>query len=326
MKGQDFRMSDYINYTSWKGLKALIAQLCDKDKNGKLEKAEKYDEVSIFNNKYAKMLEIEREIKEEFSVAKQDAIENFKQKMFEPVKKYTKPAPAKRIMSSADMISEEAQKHGVKADNVDIEYWAEKIDSAAQKYNVPKELLVGIIGQETNGKFSKNINASTGAGPMQITKITIQDFFPKEKGSWNSVYKKMNEELLNDILYQKDDSGNFVKDANGNLKLRFSSSKALRDACAQDDELGIKVGIICFEMKYVKAVAKEIYGKATYTNIPKVIEELKNGSITLSAKQNEKIVEEALKNYNSVFKSYAPAVVDSLKRSGMDFNELDLIR
>ena len=147
----------------------------------------------------------------------------------------------------------------------------------------------------------------------------------KENG-WYNIYKNMNEELLNDILYKKDKNGNFIKDRKGDYILKYPTAKALRDACAKDDELGIQVGLLCFEMKYVKAVAQKKYGKATYANIPKVIDGIQAGEITLSENENKNAIKTALKNYNSVFQSYAATIVDSLEQHGLEFKDLYFIK
>ena len=56
-------MTNSIDYSGWKGLKAICAKLCDTNKNGKLEKSAQFDEISIFNQQYEKMVELENEIK-----------------------------------------------------------------------------------------------------------------------------------------------------------------------------------------------------------------------------------------------------------------------
>lgn len=309
-------MSEPIFIKNLKGLERFIAGNCDKDSNGKLEN----DEITIFNSQLQKYSASTSSIFTESHVEQNDAtrvqkktiLENFNPVKNLNLKMFTKTYGTKEIIKS------EAERRGVSLNDNDITYWAEKINSVAESYDIPKELLVSIIAQETNGKFTKNINANTGAGPMQITKITISDFFPGAKGNWNGIYTKMNSELLEDILY--------VKGKDGKKRLRYSSPDKLREACAKNDELGMKVGLLCFEMKYVKAVAKKLYGKATYANIPKVIDEIKSGKIKLSEYQNKACIKEALKNYNSVFKSYAPAVVDSLTRNGVNFKDLYFIK
>ena len=322
-------MTNSIDYSSWKGLKALYARLADINKDGKLEKTDKFDEISIFNQQYFKAIAKEEEIANGFMVAKQDAIKSYKPNIIEPILvkgKMENTAESQNNAKVTEMITNEAKKRGVNLENIDIEYWTEKISKAAVKYNIPEALLVSIIGQETNGTFKKNINSPNGAGPMQITGISVKDFFPSKQNGWYNIYKNMNEELLNDILYKKDKNGNFIKDRKGDYILKYPTPKALRNACAKDDELGIKVGLLCFEMKYVKAVAQKKYGKATYVNIPKIIKGIKSGEITLSENENKNVIKTALKNYNSVFKTYATTVIDSLSRHGLEFEDLYFIK
>ena len=324
------KMTDSIDYSSWKGMKAIIARLADANQDGKLEKTDKFDEISIFNQKYAKAMEFENDLKEKFTIAEQDAIKSYEPKILDKFyiqqKTEEKETDAPQNPEVTKMITNEARKRGVDINNIDIDYWTEKISDAAEKYNIPEVLLIAIIGQETNGKFTKNINSSTGAGPMQITGITVKDFFPSKGNGWTNIYKNMNEKLLNDILYKKDKNGNFIKDRKGDYVLKYPTPKALRDACTKDDELGIKVGLLCFEMKYVKAVAQKKYGKATYANIPKVIEGIKSGEITLNENENKNVIKTALKNYNSVFNSYAATVIDSLATHGLNFKDLYFIK
>ena len=54
--------SNSIDYSSWSGLKKLIAASCDKDKNGKLEKTANFDEISIFNATYEKSMATQQEM------------------------------------------------------------------------------------------------------------------------------------------------------------------------------------------------------------------------------------------------------------------------
>ena len=223
----------------------------------------------------------------------------------------------------SSMIANEAKIQGIDLSQEDITYWAVKVDNISSKYDIPEALLISIIGRET--KFDKNVNSVNGAGPMQVVEISIRDFFPDAKGNWNSIYNQMNSKLLNDILYKKDENGNFIKGEDGNYVLKYKSPKELRDACAKDDELGMLVGLLCFEMKYVKAVAALKYGKATSVNVPKIIKQIKNNELKLNEQENRTAITNALKNYNSVFKTYASAVVDSLEQHGMNFEDVYFI-
>lgn len=327
-------MTDSIDYRDWQGIKAFYAKLADLNHDGKLEKTDKYDEISIFNQQYSKVVGINDEITSDIT-ARRDAT-NYEQFIVDPNPIVSTPDIKSQVdnfvQKSEDysrvekMISNEAQKRGVAIENIDIDYWTEKISNISQKYNIPEALLIAIIGQETNGKFTKQSDSNTGAGPMQITGISVKDFFPSKQNGWYDIYKSMNEELLNDILYKRDKNGNFLKDRKGDYILKYPTYKALRNACAQDDELGIKVGLLCFEMKYVKAVAQNEYGKATYANIPDVIDGIKSGEITLSEADNKGAIKTALKNYNSVFTTYATTVVDSLAQHGLDFEGVYFIK
>ena len=74
-------------------------------------------------------------------------------------------------------------------------------------------------------------------------------------------------------------------------------------------------------MKYVEAVSK-----LKNISIKESIEKLKNKSIKLSEQENKTAIKIALANYNSVFQSYAPNVLDSLKKHGFNFKKCNLIR
>ena len=197
--------------------------------------------------------------------------------------------------------------------NIDVNYWAERIHKISAKYNVPAALMVSIISKETG--FTKNITSGNGTGPMQMTTIAVQDFFPNSSGSWHEIYEMMDKELLNDILYTD----------STHKKLRANNASDLRKLAGKDDELGIKMGVLSFEMDFVKVIAKRKFGKASISNVKKTITGLKKGSIRLSETEAKICVTEALKNYNSVFQSYAPEAVDSLQKMGIqfiDFNNL----
>lgn len=227
------------------------------------------------------------------------------------------------------LIEEEIEKRKTASVNVDIDYWADKIAKTSQKYDIPSEIIVSIISRETNGKFNKNINCGNGAGPMQITGIAVKSFFPGAGGNWNDRYQSLDSELLNDILYQKDEDGNFKTDKDGNKILAYSSAKELRNACGKDDELGVKVGTLIFEMKYVESVAIELFGRYTYANVKKVIDGLKNGTIKLTEAQKEKCLQRAFVNYNGkeeIKKDYGEDVIDSLRIHYFDFKNFEIFK
>ena len=212
------------------------------------------------------------------------------------------------VTAIANMIRKAVARHSdVKIKDVDVNYWAERINRVSSRYNIPAALIVGIIEKETNGKFTKNVNSSGGAGPMQMTTITCQDFFPGASGNRYELYKLMDKELVNSIVY---------KDAACKTK-RAGSPSALRNMAAQNDELGIKMGVLAFEMKFVEAVAG-----LKHINVRKAITGLQDGTIKLTEAQSKQCVITALKNYNSVFKTYAPQVADSLQNMGMSFSRI----
>ena len=192
------------------------------------------------------------------------------------------------------------------------EYWATKTEKVAQANNLPASLLISIISQETHGNFKKNENSENGAGPMQVVKKSVKDFYPGAEGNRNDVYELLNPKLLDEVLYTN---------KNGQKTLRYSNTESLRNACANDDEYGMKVGLLIFQMKYVEAVSK-----LKDISLKESIEKLKNKSIKLSEQENKTAIKIALANYNSVFRSYAPNVVDSLRKHGFDFKKSNLIK
>lgn len=311
-------MVDFIDIKNLFGIKKEIAMECDKDGNGKLEKTKDFDEISLFNQKMNDYNN-EKLNKSSLFTAARDAtfVSN-------------KPAEAYSLRKSVDlskilqitkhqkvlsMLNHEAEKRGEKTlDTKLAEYWAQKAEKIAKTYKVPEALLISIMGQETHGTFKKNINSGNGAGPMQVTTTAIKDFFPNSKGNWNDLYKQMNPKLLNDILSYKDSKGRPIR-----------TPEALREACTKNDELGMKVGLLIFEMQYVKAVSAKKFGKASYANVPKAIKGLQDGSIKFTEFENKALVQTALENYNSVpniKKKYAQNVVDSLATNGIRFRDL----
>lgn len=235
------------------------------------------------------------------------------------------------------IIKQELAKKGIPESVVDIPYWSHRIATVSSKYSIPKEIIVSIISKETG--FRKNIANSYGKGAMALTGIAIRSFFPSGQGNWNDIYQQLDNELLQDILYKKDANGDFIKDANGNYVLKYHSSQELLAACGKDDELSIKVGYLIFEMKYAEAVAEKKYGRSTYANVPKVIDQLKSGELTLTEEENIACVGQAVKNYNgcstmvrrhgklvAIKDDYKRDVMDSLKVYGYNFAEQNIIK
>ena len=212
------------------------------------------------------------------------------------------------------MIKKMIKKCNQKENNIDVHYWAELIYNNAQKYNISEKLLIAIIAKETDGSYKKNVNGEFGAGPMQVTQDTAEDLFDSYQAKY--VYKFLNPELFDEIMNSNNTD---------NKKCNFSSPKDLRNACSKNDELGIKVGILCFQVKYVRVVAK-------FKNISVIaaIRKLKDGSLVLSPKEQEKCINLALQDYNGVpsskaKKQYATEVCDSLTSIGVDYKNLPVI-
>ncbi len=194
---------------------------------------------------------------------------------------------------------------GVKKFSVDLKYWSDKIYKVATENNFPIEIIVAVISTETRGSFKKNLDGASGRGPMQITTSAINGFYPTAKGNWNNIYKKMDEKLLTDTLSYKD-----------------ASPVAIRTRCAKDDEFGIKVGVLTFEIKYAQAVAELKFGKGNIGTIQKAIEGLKNGTIKLTPEENKRCIKKAFYLYNGnppTQEKYSKTAMNSLDRMNFNF-------
>ncbi|MBR6098901.1 hypothetical protein IKP85_04070 [bacterium] len=308
-------MSNQLPLSSLSNFDRIIARSCMKNPNAK---ALTEEEISLFLKKKESIC---INIGDTFHKEQPDALyyENpaVKKSIIDTeVASLNDNNKAKEIQEISDMITTAVKSHkNSDISKIDVKYWAQKIYNISTKYNVPAALIVSIIEKETF--FRKNITSGNGTGPMQMTTIAVQDFFPSNQGSWHDIYEMMDSELLNDILYT-----DF-----SHKKLRADNASDLRKLAGKDDELGMKMGVLTFEMNFVKAVAKHKFGKATLTTVKKTIQGLKNGTIKLSETQAKACVTAALKNYNSVFQTYAPQVVDSLQRMGIQFTEFnDIIK
>lgn len=198
--------------------------------------------------------------------------------------------------------------------NVDLPYWSERIDKFSKEYDLPREIIIAIIARETNRTFEKNSASDLGKGPMGITTAAVNAFFPTAKGNWNDYYKDIDNKLLQDCLYRKDDLS----------KLRYSTSKALKDACAKDDEYGIKIGILTFKMKYVQAIGSLKYGKKPLWRRPEyVIKDFQNEKVNLTPSETKECVRNAIRNYNSsnIKEAYTKEVMEMLEKMNFDFSQ-----
>lgn len=107
----------------------------------------------------------------------------------------------------------------------------------------------------------------------------------------------MHPELVNDIMKHS------------------NSATVLRSKAGKNDELGIQMGLLTYEMQYCRQVATKLYGKANYNTIPKAISQVKNG-YRLDKKSDEIHIKNIFKNYNGskLKESYSKVTIDSLKR------------
>lgn len=231
--------------------------------------------------------------------AKTDAISNGNVRNQPEIIRKTTNLNLTNQTKTENLIKNEIKAKGIKLSNADIKYWANLVDKVAKKYNSSPELLITIISKECG--FEKHKSNGCGAGPMGITTIAIDAFLPKTKKpkpeDWAELYKNMHPELVNDIMKHS------------------HSATVLRSKAGKNDELGIQMGLLTYEMQYCRQVATKLYGKATNKTILKAIEEIKNG-YRLKEESDEKYLKNAFKNYNgSRFKvPYSIATMDSLKR------------
>ena len=202
------------------------------------------------------------------------------------------------------------KKYGVNPNDIDYNYWIPMIKSAAEKYKISEEIIMSIIARETHGSFKKHVispksdGINRAYGPMQVTKSTTADLCSKYR--LDNVYNLLNPQLVQDTLYVE-----------GTSDKKYNNPEQLRNECAKDDELGIKVGILCFESKYIKAVAK-----LKKVGEKKAISGLQDGSIELSDTEKRQCLREALKLYNGKY-SYADDVIESIEKT-MEFDISEL--
>ena len=166
-----------------------------------------------------------------------------------------------------------------KNNNADPAYWTELIATASEKYGVAPEAIVSIIGREVRWVENPRLNKQSG-GPMQVTRSTIEDFWP---GTWRNenYWAKLDGDLLNEILY----------DENG--KMRYNTPKDLWKACIADHEYGIKVGILIYKSKELKALAR--IKNCNQRDIISDIESVKSG---MNEKQLNVLQRRTFANYN----------------------------
>ena len=240
------------------------------------------------------------------SEAKTDAISNGNVRNQPKVIRKNVNLNLTKLAKTEDLIRNELNDKKIKLSDEDIKYWTNLVDKVASKYNSSPELLITIISKECG--FQKHTSNGGGAGPMGITTTSIEDFLPKTKtGKPNiraKLYKDMHPELVNDILKYS------------------TSASVLRSKAGKNDELGMLLGLLTYEMKYCNEVAAKFN-----TSISKAIEKVKNGD-RLDKKTDEKYIKNSLKNYNGSKnkEKYSRTTLDSLKRlTNNDFRDLIFI-
>lgn len=189
----------------------------------------------------------------------------------------------------------------------DVSYWSKLIAENSKASGISPEILAAIIAVET--KFEKNVNSNNGAGPMQVVSISLQDMFSDTEGRL-SLYNKIDRNMMNSILYECDSSGKPIKNKKGEPVRKYKSVDALRKACTKDDNLAIKAGIMCLKMNYVQALAD--YKGMT---LKQSIDAVKTKKIKLSFVEQQRVLTNALKSFNSVFKTYSNNVVSKIQNS-----------
>ena len=243
-------------------------------------------------------------------------IDNLNNKILEALNKLKYE---KNIKETGAVITKLAEERKKSLSKEDTRYWAELILKTAEEAGISHELVAAIIAKET--LFEKNVDNPGGAGPMQVVTVTISDMFSNSNGGRKSLYDLIDKAALDKILYKTDETGNIITDDKGNPIRRYNSPAELRQACGKNDQLGIEVGVICLKMKFAECISR-IKGIPLKNTITK----LKSGELKLSDEELKRYMLITLKNYNSVFNEYAPAVVDSLQNSSHSTDSFNLYR
>ena len=319
-----------INISDFDGIYRAMAQKANLNNDNILD----HNEISLFNkirktyNPNTKTFIFEGKIYEEngqegFPIKPEEAVSTRVENIYKNIDDAIAREKNMKALEKADNAEQEVKQYicqlinqeikqkitieqGVKNFSVDLKYWSEKIYNIATENNFPIEVIVAIISTETRGRFDKNLDGANGRGPMQITTSAIRAFHPNAKGNWNDIFKKMDEKLLNDTLHT-----------------RNQTPEEIRNNCAKDDEFGIKVGVLTYEIKYVQAVAEFKFDSLSYQNVKKAVKGLKDGSINLTQAENEHCIKRAFYLYNGNPKTqnkYSETAMKALKRTKFNFN------
>lgn len=197
------------------------------------------------------------------------------------------------------------------------QYWTDKIDRIASEFDFPREIMIAKVSREVT--FQKNKICKDQRGCMQVRPTAVRAMFPGAPGNWFEKYKELDEKLLNDILYKKDQNGNYLKDSKGNLIPKYSSWQQLHQAC-QDDEISLKVGILYDKMQLAESLTAEKYGaKKVYAHVSETIAKLKEKT-SVSPEENLKNIKKMETRYNGS-PQYGKAITDSIIRMGFNLRE-----
>ena len=243
-------------------------------------------------------------------------------------KEQTVKGAAKNNSSTATikLIEDEMNRKGVPEGNSRYgskEYWTNLIDKVSTEFDFPKEILIAKVSREVT--FQKNKVAGDQHGCMQVRHTAVRAMFPKAPGNWSDKYKELDEKLYNDILYKKDsNTGEFLKDNNGNMIPKYSSWKELLKDC-NNDEISIKVGMLYDKMQMAESVAARKYGsKNVYPHLSETIAELK-AKTTIHPEENLRNIKGMETRYNGSPK-YGKAITDSIQRMNIDLTKPIIVR
>lgn len=189
-------------------------------------------------------------------------------------------------------IAREAKSRGTELTDAEIEKWNNIINAEAQRYHIPPEVLIVIIGRECHFMDPKN----NKDGCMQVIPSSVSNI---KRDRWG-IYDKVNSECRNDTIQ--------------NLKTHNLT----------DRSTGIKAGILVFQTNYAQAVARiKGWKVGKQPDIAKAAEALKNGTVNLTPAEAKEAMRMALRDYNgsSLKESYAADCIKRLDAMEYDYTK-----
>lgn len=189
-------------------------------------------------------------------------------------------------------IAREAKSRGTELTDAEIEKWNNIINAEAQRYHIPPEVLIVIIGRECH--FVDPTNNKDGC--MQVIPSSVRNI---KADRWG-IYEKVNSECKNDTIQ--------------NLKVHNLT----------DRSTGIKAGILVFQTSYAQAVARiKGWKVGKQPDIAKAAEALKNGTVNLTPAEAKEAMRMALRDYNgsSLKESYAADCIKRLDAMEYDYTK-----